>query len=162
MSDSWLDHLPTNERTKLRKRMRSAAEYEKLRENVKGPEDLEKEMNRNEGLAELRFAMETQLEVKNALKKQMEKDMREQGIESVIESERLSPEQRKSLETGKFAVAVSMHPSTHQDHLVVISEGNVQEHIPLKASFNDRYVAQFAQSATPLGKLGSAKKKCAS
>lgn len=157
MADSWLDHIPSHERQRLRRRMRSEAEYQKLRERVKGPEDLEKEMSRNEAVAELRFEMETQPEVKNALKKQVEKDLREQGMESVVESESLSPEQKKALEAGKFAVAVSAHPATHQDHLMVQPEGNVQEKIPLKPAFNDRYVSQFVQAATPLGKLACKK-----
>ena len=146
MSDSWLNHLPSHEREKIRKRLRSPEEYERLREKVKGPEDLEKEMRKSEQLAELNFAMESEPKVKEALKKQVEKDMKEQGIESILESH-MSPEAKNAIEQGKFILQVSSHPQTHQDALVAIPEGNVQEKIPVKPQLSDKYVAQLFQSA---------------
>jgi hypothetical protein len=143
MSDSsFMDHIPSHEREKIRKRMRSPEAYEKLREAVKGPEDLEREMARSEKLAELNFAMESEPKTHDAVKKQVEKDISEQGVEKVLE-QHAPADAKKSLEQGKFIVQVSSHPKTHQDALVVVPEGNIQEKLPIKPSFSDRYVAQF-------------------
>lgn len=142
MSD-FLDRLPGNEREKIRKRMRSPEAYEALRERVKGPEDLEKEMKRSEQMAELHFALESDPHLADRLKAQIDKNIREHGIETVIESEKMSDDMKKTIEQGKFTVTVSSHPSTHDDALVVVAEGNVQEKIPVKVSFSDQYIAQF-------------------
>ena len=143
MEGSWMDHIAPAERMKIRKRMRSPEAYEKLRDKVKGPEDLKEEMKKSEALAELHFALESEKPMHDALKSQVEKDMKEQGIDGVIDSSKLSPEARKSLEQGKFTLTVSSHPQTHHDTLTAVPEGNVQEKIPLKQTFNDRYVGQF-------------------
>lgn len=144
MSDSWLDHIPQHERERIRKRMRSPEAYAALRENVKGPEDLEREMKKNEMMAELRFGIESEPALKDALKKQVEKDLREQGAEAVLEH-RPSVETNALLESGKFQISVEAHPKTHIDQLIVVPEGNVQEKLPIKPSLSDRYVAQFAK-----------------
>jgi hypothetical protein len=142
MSDNFMDHIPSHEREKIRKRMRSPEAYEKLREKVKGPEDLEKEMARSEKLAELNFALESEPKTHEALKKQVEKDIAEQGAEKVLEG-KMSADAQKSFEKGRFIVQVSAHPKTHQDALVAVPEGNVQEKLPIKPSFSDKYAAQF-------------------
>ena len=152
MSDSFLDNLPTNERRKLRKMMSPEA-YERLREKVKGPEDLEKELRRGEQMAELSFELQTDQELREKLRTACAEDMREQGIDAVLDSGKLSPDAKKALEQGKFMLAVSSHPATHDDQLVAVPEGNVQEKIPLKPVFSDRYVAQFLQSSSPKTKL---------
>ena len=159
-SDSFLDNLPSKERRKLRKMMSPEA-YERLREKVKGPEDLEKELKRGEQLAELSFELQTDEKLREHLKSQCEKDVREQGIEAVLDAQKLSPEMKKAIEQGKFMLAVSSHPTTHDDQLVAVplGEGNVQEKIPLKPAFSDRYVAQFLQSASPTVKLQDLSKK---
>lgn len=145
MSDSsFMDHIPSHEREKIRKRLRSPEAYEKLRDTVKGPEDLEREMARSEKLAELNFAMESEPKTHDAVKKQVEKDIAEQGVEKVLEHHP-PVDAKKSLEQGKFIVQVSAHPKTHQDALVVVPEGNIQEKLPIKPSFSDRYVSQFLQ-----------------
>ena len=131
------------ERERIRKRMRSPEAYEKLRESVKGPEDLEKEMKKNEQLAELHFGIESEPALQEALKQQVEKDMTEQGIENVLESAPQSADAKKALEQGKFKLTVSAHPTTHHDALMVQPEGNVQEKLPVKPAFSDRYVGQF-------------------
>lgn len=136
-----MDHLPGHEREKIRKRLRSPEAYEKLREKVKGPEDLERELERSEKMAEVNFALESEPKAKESLKAQVEKDLSEQGIEQVLE-DAPSAEAKKSLEQGKFIVQVSSHPNTHQDALVVIPEGNVQEKLPIKPQFSDRYMGQ--------------------
>lgn len=147
---SYLDSLPSNERMKIRKRLRSPEEYERLREKVKGPEDLEKQMNRSEKLAEAQFALETEKGLKEKARAAVEKDIREGGAEAVLEgAEELPPDVKAALEQGKFAVTVSSHPATHEDALVVVPEGNVREKLPIKVSFSDAYVAQLTQSGLP-------------
>lgn len=149
MSDSWLDHIPSHERLKIRTRLRSPEAYAALREKVKGPEDLEKEMKKSEVLAELSFTMETEKDVKQALKSQIEKDCREQGMESVLEGVTdIAPDVRQAIEQGKFQPAVSSHPSTGEDALVIVAEGTVQETLPVKTRLSDTYVSQFVSSLT--------------
>ncbi len=148
MEGSWLDNIPTNERRKLKKMMSPEA-YERLRDKVKGPEDLEKELKRGEQLAELSFELQTDERLREQLRSACEKDVREQGIEAVMDAAHLSPDAKKALEQGRFMLAVSSHPATHDDQLVAVPEGNVQEKIPLKPAFSDRYVATFLQSASP-------------
>ncbi len=147
-----MDHIPSHERMKLRRRLRSPEAYERLREKVKGPEDMEREMKKNEALAELHFAMESEPTIHDALQKQVEKDIREKGIEQVIDAPNMSPEIQKNLEQGKFILTVSAHPKTHQDALVVIPEGHVQEKLPLRVSFSDQYVGQFQSSGNGSGR----------
>jgi len=148
MADSsFMDHLPSHEREKIRKRLRSPEEYERLREKVKGPEDLEKELHKSERLAELNFRLETEPAAKESMKAQVEKDLAEQGIEAVLDAEP-TPEAKQSLEQGKFIVQVSSHPKTHEDALVVVPEGNVQEKLPINPQLSDQYIGQFLQSQT--------------
>lgn len=144
MSDSFLDHLSSPEREKIRKRMRSPEAYERLREKVKGPEDLAKEMERSEKLAELHFTLESEPAVNDSLKNAIEQDVRDQGIDALFESEKISSEGKAALEQGKFSVSVEAHPDTQEDALVVMTEGNVQEKIPVRIAFSDQYVGQFA------------------
>lgn len=124
--------------------MRSPEAYAALREKVKGPEDLEREMDQNEKMAELRFAMESEPALKEALKIQVEKDLQEQGIEAVMEHHP-SPEAKKALEQGKFHLSVSSHPKTHVDQLVAVPEGTVQEKLPIKISLCNQYSTQFVR-----------------
>lgn len=140
MPDSWINSIPSHERERIRMRMRSPEAYEKLREKVKGPEDLEKELKRNEAMAELHFGFETEPRLHDALKNQVEKDLREQGIEGVLDLQNVSAESKKAIESGKFTLTISSHPTTHHDALAVIPEGNVQEKIPVKPVFTDRYL----------------------
>lgn len=145
MQGSWLDFLPSQEQERIRKRMRSPEAYEALREKVKGPEDLAEEMRKSEQLAELRFAMETEPEVSMALKAQVSEDIRENSMEEVLEMTSVSPDGKASLEKGDFIIQVDSDPQTNQDALVAVPEGNVQEKIPVKPSFSDRYVGQFVK-----------------
>lgn len=143
MDSSWIDHLPSNERMKIRKRLRSSAEYERARENVKGPEDLEKELDKSAKLAELHFALESEPTLKSALTSQIEKDMKKEGAEHVLDLAQVSPEGRQLLEDGKFTVNIAPHPQTNQDALVAVPEGKPNEKLPIKPSFSDQYIAQF-------------------
>ncbi len=144
MDNSWLDILPSSERQKIREKYRlSAAAYEKLREKVKGPEDLREEMIRNEIMARLRFGLETEPALKDALKKQIEKDITEKGIEAVLSSPGLPDILRQLLESGRFDVTVAS-PSEHEpDQLVVVPEGNVQEKLPVHMSLTNAYLSQL-------------------
>jgi hypothetical protein len=145
MSDSWLDRLSTPERQRILKRLRSPEEYERLREKVKGPEDLEREMERNERMAELKFAMETEPKLKKALAEQIKEDMKEHGLEAVVDSE-VPMEAKAALEAGKFAVVIDANAVTHEDQIMVVPEGNVQEAVPVKPAFSNRYLGQFARN----------------
>lgn len=145
MSDPSMDFMPSSpERRKLKKRMSPAA-YEKLRESVKGPEQMERELKKAEQLAELHFALESDEKLQEKAKDILAKAIREQGIEAVVDVENLSPEQKKSLEQGKIKIAVSSYPSTHRDQIVAVPEGKVQEKIPLKQSFSDSYTGQLTR-----------------
>ncbi len=145
MSDPFLDSLPSREREKIRRKLRSPAEYERLREKVKGPEDLERELGRAEHLAELHFALESSPEKAKELKSTILEDIREQGIDAVLDAPTLSADARKSLERGKFTVSVAS--SSHaEDSLVVVPEGTVQETLPVKPSFSQRYAGNMTWS----------------
>ena len=144
MSDPSLDRLFASPEGRKLKRMMSPEAYEALREKVRqhGPEAIKEEMKKNERLAELNFAMESEPKMRETVKRQIEKDLAEQGIEHVLE-EAPSAEAKRSLEQGKFILQVSAHPKTHQDALIVIPEGNVQEKLPLTQQLSDHYVSQF-------------------
>lgn len=145
MSDSWLDRVPSAEREKIRKRMRSPEAYEALREKVKGPEDLEREMERNTEVAELKFALETEPALREALQEKIAEDLQEEGIEGCVD---VSPDkaQINALKRGFFTVDIAPHPQTQVDQLVIVPDGKVQESLPLKPALSDRYVSQFATS----------------
>jgi len=143
MSDSFLDHLPSHEREKIRKKMRTPEAYERLREKVKGPEDLEKEMDNAEKIAELSFALETEPHAKDHLKSTIEKDMKEKGIDAVLDLQHDLPDSvRQSIAEGKFSVAVSSHPATHDDTVALLPEGNVADRIPVKVQISNAYAHQ--------------------
>ncbi len=146
MSDSFLDHLPSQEREKIRKRLRSPEEYERLRDKVKGPEDLEREMKKSEQMAEANFRLETEPDAAQRLQDRMAKDMKERGVEGVLESGEISDSVRVALEEGRFNISVEAHPKTHEDALVVIPEGNVQDRMPVKPVLNEGYVQSLLQS----------------
>ncbi len=143
MADSWMDHIPTHEREKIRHRMRSPEAYEALRDRVKGPEDLAREMKRNEQMADLSFAIETQPNLPERLKSAVEQDVREQGIDAVLEGDQsVSPETRAAIEQGKFEVRIQRQPKA-QDRLVIVPEGNVTDKFPIKPTLSDRYTSQL-------------------
>lgn len=146
MSD-YFDHLPSHERERIRKRMRSPEAYEKLRDKVKGPEDLEQEMKKSERMADVSFALESDRDASEKLKTTIEKDISEQGVEQILEGDHLSPEAKKQIEAGKFTVTISSHPSTHEDAMVIVPEGTVQEKIPVKVRFSDQYSGQVLSRA---------------
>ncbi|HLD71823.1 MAG TPA: hypothetical protein VI873_04405 [Candidatus Peribacteraceae bacterium] len=145
MSDSYLDHLPSKEREKIRKRMHLSAEaYEALREKVKGPEDLEKEMKRNEQIAELRFALESEKHFQESSREKIQS-----GLENAFEYP-LTPEQTQKIEAGKFHLTVATHPATHADALVAIPEGKIQEKLPIKTSMTEQFLSLLPAAGTHL------------
>lgn len=145
--NSWLDTLPSGERQRIREKYKmSAAAYEKLREKVRGPEELAEELARNEILAQLRFGLETEPGLKDALKQQIEKDIREQGIDACVSIESLPDELKAQLEQGQFEVSVDAPEQSPQDQIVIAPEGNVSEKVALNLQLNDKYLAQFVQS----------------
>lgn len=148
MTDSYMDHLPSAAREKIRRRMRSEAEYERLRERVKGPEDLEKELGRAEALAEIHFALKSNPEHARELHANVLRDLQDKGSESVLEKGDLPPEIKKALENGKFTLSVESLPQKKEDALVVIPEGTVQEKLPVKPSFTEQYAGALRQSGT--------------
>lgn len=146
MSDSFLDHLPSQERAKIRKRLRSPEEYERLREKVKGPEDLEREMKKAEQMAEVKFRIETEPETMERLQNGVADDLEKKGIEVVLEETSLSESARAALEQGRFMVSVEAHPQTHEDALVVLPEGNIQDKVPVKPAMSERYIQSLLKA----------------
>ncbi|MDD5103587.1 MAG: hypothetical protein PHX93_04260 [Candidatus Peribacteraceae bacterium] len=147
MSDSWLDRIPSQERQRIRERLRSPAEYERLRENVKGPEDLEREMDRNELLAELKFAMETEPKLAEALRSQVQEDIRIHSLPSVLHSLHLSKNLTQALEKGDFTLSVQPDTKTQVDQLVLVPEGKVAEAVPVSQKFSEQYLGQFKRAS---------------
>ncbi len=119
----------------------SPAAYEKLRERVKGPEDLEREQLWNEAMAQLKFAIETEPSVKEALKEQLKSDIESNGIEEVFED--IPEDLREALSTGQFEVTIDAPREDAQDQIVIVPEGNVSEKIPIRFSLSETYVSQL-------------------
>lgn len=148
MSDSFLDRIPGPEREKIRRKMRSPEAYERLREKVKGPEDLEKELDDAEKMAELSFALETDPKIREKVKASIEKDLNEKGIDALLDlRDKLPHGVTQALLEGKFSIAVSAHPSTHEDAVTLVPEGSVQEKIPLKKNLGNAYAGAALRKA---------------
>tara|TARA_B100001971_G_scaffold209190_1_gene232335 strand:- start:881 stop:1306 length:426 start_codon:yes stop_codon:yes gene_type:complete len=132
--------LPPGLREKMKraKKKMSPAAYEKLRERVKGPEDLEKELGQMEHLANLKFNMESEPHVKEKLKEKIKEDIDAKGMDEVLAG---------NLEEGDFDVSIEENPDTHEDQLVVAPEGNVSEKIVIKPAYSEQYIAQFSHDS---------------
>ena len=152
MSDSsWIDHIPSQEREKIRKRMRSPEAYEKLREKVKGPEDLEREMEKNAEFAETKLAMETDPKAQEKSKDTVKTFVLEKGIDAAFESS--SETLKEALKNGKFEVSVDVRSKEPklavklkngpQKTATDAPSGNVSEVFPLKASLQQQIIASF-------------------
>lgn len=145
MSDSFFDRLPSKEREKIRKRLRSPEAYEALREKVKGPEDLEKELQRADQLAELHFALETQPQVREHVRSGLQEQI-DIDVEQVVEHGReMSEGVRRALKEGRFTVRVGPHPATHEDCLLVEPEGNVGEALPVAARLSQQVASGLSR-----------------
>ena len=144
---TWLDKLPGGEKQKIQERFRmSPAAYEKMRENVKGPEDLEKEQAWNESMAQLKFTLETEPEAKAALIEQIVSDIESGGLESVIENTDLPQEVIDNLREGEFDVIIDATREDAHDQIVLVPEGNVNEKIPISFSLSETYVSQLGEN----------------
>lgn len=145
---SYVDSLPGHERQRILKRLRSPEAYERLRENVKGPEDLEKALDHSERMAELHFALESDPTAHERLKTMLERALQDGGIESVLEQgTALSDAARAAVSEGHFTLTVAGTPKTHEDALMVIPEGNVAEKAPVKVSLMEACVSQLFGNA---------------
>lgn len=148
MSDSWLDRIPTNERQRIREKLHlSEAEYARLRENVKGPEDLEREMERNELLAELKLGMELEPKLSEALRAQVQEDIKLHGMPSVLERLSLAADVEQALTKGDFTISIAPDAQTHVDQIVLVPEGKVAEAVPVSQKFSEQYLGQFKKAA---------------
>ncbi len=154
MSDSFLDFIPSQEREKIRRRMRSPEEYERLREKVKGPEDLEREMSKNSEYAEFSFGLEAEKGMKESVKQSIAEQIADAGVQSVVEG-KLDKQTKAALEAGKFDVIADssqeaspklrIKPSSGNDKggSIDAPSGKVSEALPLKPSFQDKLVSSF-------------------
>lgn len=143
MSDSFLDHLGGPEKQRIIKRLRSPEAYERLREKVKGPEDLEAELDRAEKLAELHLALESDAAAHETAKAIVGDSIAEEGIDASVERpEELSGSARDALEHGKFRLAV-----TPDEVFVALPEGAVSETVPLVSSLMESCVSQLSGNA---------------
>lgn len=147
MSDPWLDRLPSQEREKIRKRMRSPEEYERLREKVKGPEDLEREMERNAEFAEARLALESEPKAQERAQNVVRSFAAEQGVEKTIEKgdAKLS----EALSKGRFDVIVDHHGAEPRLAVKVgavdteAPTGKVQEIYPLRPALQQQILVSL-------------------
>jgi len=144
MNDSWLDKLPGSAKQKKRAKYKmSAHAYEKLRQKVVGPEQAKEEMKRNEAMAQLKFGLETEPEFKEALQKQIEKDIAEQGIEAVLAVSEIPSDLKDQLQTGNFEIDITSPSEDAPDQLVLTPEGNIGEKIPVSKSLTESYLSQL-------------------
>ncbi len=143
MSDSFLDRLAGPEKQRIIKRLRSPEAYERLREKVKGPEDLEQELDRAEKVAELHFALESDTGTYEKMKSFVERSLKEEGIDALIEKpDELSDDARDALKEGRFTLTISS-----DETLTLLPEGNVNETIPVKMSLLESCVSQLSGNA---------------
>lgn len=141
---SYLDNLPSQEREKIRKRMRSPEEYERLREKVRGPEDLEHEMEKNAEFAEVRLSLESDPQAQEKAKETVKTSMTEQGIEATLEKgfEALAD----AIPRGQFDVVVSENDKGEPQIAVTgteASSGNVAEVFPLTQKLQQQILSSF-------------------
>ena len=151
MSDSYLDHIPSHEREKIQKRMRSPEAYEKLRESVKGPEDLEREMEKNADFAEVKLMLETEPGAQEKARSTVQEYARKQGADAVLES--LPNGVKNALKNGNFDLTVDH--SAHEPRLAIRVKnapqksgteapmGNVSEKLPLKPALQKQILSSF-------------------
>lgn len=154
MSDSFLDFIPSQEREKIRRRMRSPEEYERLREKVKGPEDLEREMNKNSEYAEFSFGLEAEKGMKESVKQSIAEQIADGGVNSIVEG-KLDKQTKAALEAGKFDIVADssqeaapklrIRPSSGGESggTMDAPSGKVSEALPLKPSFQEKLLSTF-------------------
>ena len=93
----------------------------------------------NEALAQLKFALESEPSLKDALKKQIENDLREQGIEAVLAQ--VPDDLRTQIEQGQFDITVDAPSENAPDQIVLVPEGNIAEKLPITFSLSESYLS---------------------
>ncbi len=142
MSDPYLDHLPSQEREKIRKRLRSPAEYERLREKVKGPEDLEREMEKNAEFAEVKLALETEPKAQEKAKNIIKEFSAEKPADSAFE--KTSDRLQDALKKGQFDIVVDeQSPEPTLAVTLDAPTGNVSEVFPLKPALQQKIMSSL-------------------
>ncbi len=151
MSDSFMDRLPSQEREKIRKRLRSPEEYERLRDKVKGPEDLEREMEKNAEFAEVKLTLESEPKAQEKAKDAVREFVREKGMDAALEG-KMSPE---TVSKGLFTVTV-VEKAKGQPKLAIkpsakpgesAPSGNIAEVLSLKPALQQQIMSSFILSA---------------
>ena len=139
---SWLDILPSHERQKLREKLRSPKEYAKSRESIPNLQEIDEQVERAKALAELKLALELEPRLEEELRKNIERDLQEQGSEALLQS---APENISFLQEENFHIDIVEDPNTKQDTIALLPEGNPGEKVPLKPAISDRYAMEFLQ-----------------
>jgi hypothetical protein len=140
MSDgTFIDRLPSQEREKIRKRLRSPEEYERLREKVKGPEDLEREMEKNAEFAEAKLHLESDPKAQEKAKDAVKAFISEKGMEAAFEGK--ADQIAEAIAKGQFDVVVD--DKKKEPTLAVAPSGNVAEVFPLKQSLQQHIFASI-------------------
>lgn len=145
MSDSFIDHLPSQEREKIRKRLRSPEEYERLREKVKGPEDLEREMEKNAEFAEAKLALESDPVAQEKAQAAVRSYIAEKGMDAALEGKVSADVMSKGLFTvtviekgkGESGLALTSQPEESA------SSGNVAETLSLKPALQQQIISSL-------------------
>lgn len=147
MSDAFMDRLPSQEREKIRKRLRSPEEYERLRDKVKGPEDLEREMEKNAEFAEAKLTLESEPKAQEKAKDAIREFVQEKGMDAAFEG-KMSPE---AVSKGLFTVTV-IEKAKGQPKLAIkpsvkpgesAPSGNVAEVLSLKPALQQQILSSF-------------------
>jgi hypothetical protein len=151
MADSYLDHIPSQEREKIRKRLRSPEEYERFREKVKGPEDLEREMEKNADFAEVKLGLETEPKMQEAAKASVQEFVANEGLEAALEH--VPVHAKEAIKKGAFDVTVDA--ARREPKLAIklkatpakgaseVATGKVQEVFPLKSSLQQQILSSL-------------------
>lgn len=158
MSDSFLDGLPSHERSKWeRLKLRSPAEYARLREKVRerGPEYAKEEMKNNAEFAEAKLHLETEPSAQENAKESVVAFIDKQGLDAAME--KLPASVKESLNKGQFEVTVDASgkepklavrptamPQEKKDATDAPS-GNVAEVFPLKAALQQQVLAKLSE-----------------
>lgn len=149
MSDSFLDHVPSHERSKWeRLKERSPAEY--LKERKKYQEGLRERQRLSEkgsDFADFNFAFESEPKFRDDVKEKVKEGL-QKGIDHVIDG-KVDAKTRHALESGHFDVSIDRTQSVPK--LTVkprstgekpnAAEGNIAEALPLKPAFQDKIIA---------------------
>lgn len=142
-----MDRLPSQEREKIRKRLRSPEEYERLRDKVKGPEDLEREMEKNAEFAEAKLTLESEPKAQEKAKDTVREYVKEKGMDAAFEG-KMSPE---AVSKGLFTVTV-VEKAKGQPKLAIkpsakpgesAPSGNVAEVLSLKPALQQQILSSF-------------------